>query len=246
LVEKGLSTKGAANMLAKDAMTSTVITVAPETTLLAAATHMLDAHVSGLPVVDETGKLVGVLSEGDLLRRCETGTERRHAGWVELFLGPGRLATEYVHAHARTVRDIMTESPITVTEDTELGDVVAIMERRHIKRLPVMRGTALVGMVGRADLVRLLVRKISVAPQTAVDDGDIRDAIRAELQDTKWANAHNVSVLVHNGVVSLDGVLFNEALRPALRVAAENVPGVTEVEDNMVWVEPVTGAALGA
>jgi len=233
-------------MLAQDAMSRTVITVAPETTLLAAATHMLDAHVSGLPVVDAAGKLVGILSEGDLLRRCETGTERHHAGWVELFLGPGRLATEYVHAHARTVRDIMTESPITVTEDTELGDVVALMERRHIKRLPVMRGTVLVGMVSRADLVRLLVRKISVTPQTAVDDGAIRDAIRTELQDSKWANAHNVSVSVHNGVVRLDGVLFNEALRPALRVAAENVPGVTQVEDNMVWVEPVTGAALGA
>jgi len=165
---------------------------------------------------------------------------------VELFLGPGRLAAEYVHTHARTVRDIMTESPITVSEDTELGDVVAIMERRHIKRLPVMRGTALVGMVSRADLVRLLVKKIAAAPQAASDDAAIRNALRAELEDTKWANAHNVTVSVHDGVVSLDGVLFNEALRPALRVAAENTQGVTEVEDNMVWVEPVTGAALGA
>jgi len=233
-------------MLAQDAMTHTPITVAPETTLLAAATHMLDAHVSGLPVVDAAGKLVGILSEGDLLRRCETGTERHHAGWVELFLGPGRLAAEYVHTHARTVRDIMTESPITVSEDTELGDVVAIMERRHIKRLPVMRGTALVGMVSRADLVRLLVKKIAASPQAASDDAAIRNALRAELEDTKWANAHNVTVSVHDGVVSLDGVLFNEALRPALRVAAENTQGVTEVEDNMVWVEPVTGAALGA
>jgi len=228
-------------MLAQDAMTRTVITVAPESTLLAAATHMLDAHVSGLPVVDAAGKLVGILSEGDLLRRCETGTERHHAGWVELFLGPARLATEYVHTHARTVCDVMTESPVTVNEDTELADVVTLMERRHIKRVPVMRGAALVGMISRADLVRLLVQKISAAPQAAVDD-----ALRAELQDTKWANAHNVTVSVHQGVVSLDGVLFNEALRPALRVAAENTPGVTDVEDNMVWVEPVTGVALGA
>jgi CBS domain-containing protein len=233
-------------MLAQDAMTRTVITVAPETTLLAAATHMLDAHVSGLPVVDTDGKLVGILSEGDLLRRCETGTERRHAGWVELFLGPGRLATEYVHTHARTVRDIMTESPVTVGEDAELADVVTLMERRHIKRVPVMRGAALVGMISRADLVRLLVQKIGSFPQSAADDTAIRDALRAELMDTKWANAHNVSVSVHQGVVTLDGVLFNEALRPALRVAAENTPGVKDVEDNMVWVEPVTGAALGA
>jgi CBS domain-containing protein len=233
-------------MLAQDAMTRAVLTVAPDAALIDAATRMLEAHVSALPVVDTGGKLVGILSEGDLLRRTETGTEAHHAGWVELFLGPARLATEYVHTHARTVRDVMTEAPVTVTEDTPLADVVKLMERRRIKRVPVMRGDALVGVVSRSDLVRLLVQKSAAPTTTIANDAAIHDAICNELAQSRWANAHNVTVDVHEGVVTLEGVLFNEALRPALRVVAENTTGVKSVEDHMVWVEPVTGASLGA
>ncbi|HTZ71432.1 MAG TPA: CBS domain-containing protein [Acetobacteraceae bacterium] len=233
-------------MLAQDVMTSSVLTVTPDTKLADAAHRMLDAHISGLPVVDEAGKLVGVLTEGDLLRRCETDTEAHRSGWIDLLLGPGRLASEYVRAHARTVRDVMSENPLTVTEDTPLADVVKLMERRHIKRVPVMRGAAMVGVVSRADIVRLLVKRLDEQPTAAGDDVAIRDAVCAELSHARWANAHNVTVDVRKGVVTLEGVLFNEALRPALRVAAENAPGVVRVEDHMVWVEPVTGAALGA
>jgi CBS domain-containing protein len=233
-------------MLAQDVMTRAVLTVTPDMKLVDAAKRMLEAHVSGLPVVDDAGQLVGVLSEGDLLRRTETGTEPRHAGWVELFLGPARLATEYVHTHARYVREVMTETPITVAEDTPLSDVVKLMERRHIKRVPVVRGAALVGVVSRADLVRLFIKKIEATPEASATDGAIRDAVRAELTHSKWASAHNVTVTVQDGVVTLEGVLFNEALRPALCVIAENTDGVKSVEDHMVWVEPVTGAALGA
>jgi len=233
-------------MLAQDAMTRAVLTVAPDARLVDAASRMLEAHVSALPVVDAGGKLVGILSEGDLLRRAETGTEPHHAGWVELFLGPARLATEYVHTHARTVRDVMTETPVTVTEDTPLADVVKLMERRRIKRVPVMRGAALVGVVSRADLVRLLVQKSAAPTTTIANDAGIHDAVCKALAHSKWASAHNVTVDVHDGAVTLEGVLFNEALRPALRVVAENTQGVKSVEDHMVWVEPVTGAALGA
>jgi CBS domain-containing protein len=233
-------------MLAQDIMTRAVLTVTPDTKLVDAASRMLEAHVSALPVLDTAGRLVGIISEGDLLRRAETGTEPHHAGWVELFLGPSRLATEYVHSHARTVHDVMTETPFTVAEDAPLDDIVKLMERHHIKRVPVMRGETMVGVVSRADLVRLLVRKLSATPTAIASDAAIHDAICNELAQSEWANAHNVSVDVHDGVVALEGVLFNEALRPALRVAAENTPGVKSVEDHMVWVEPVTGAALGA
>jgi CBS domain-containing protein len=234
------------SMLAQDVMTRAVLTVTPDTKLVDAATRMLEAHVSALPVLDTAGKLVGIISEGDLLRRTETGTESHHPGWVELFLGPARLATEYVRTHARTVRDVMTETPVTAAEDASLADVVKLMERRNIKRVPIMRGETMVGVVSRADLVRLLVTKLAASPTAIASDTVIHDAVCQELAHTKWANAHNVSVDVHSGVVTLEGVLFNEALRPALRVAAENTPGVKSVEDHMVWVEPVTGAALGA
>jgi CBS domain-containing protein len=235
-------------MRAQDIMTRTVLTVGPDATLLEAATRMLEAHVSALPVVDAGGKLVGILSEGDLLRRAETGTARRHSGWAELLLGPGRLADEYVHAHARTVHDLMTDTPLTVTEDSALSDVVDLMQRRHFKRVPVVRGEALVGVVSRADIVRALVARLGAEPNAAalVDDAAIRAAVEREFAASKWVNALNICVSVHEAVVTLEGALFNEAIRPALRVAAENTPGVKSVVDRMVWVEPVTGAALGA
>jgi len=233
-------------MRAQDVMTRTVATIHPETTLLDAANRLLDAHISGLPVVDDEGKLVGVFTEGDLLRRHETGTQARHAGWLDLLLGPARLAADYVRANARTVRDLMTENPITVTEETPLADVVKLMEHRHIKRVPVMRGDALVGLVSRADIVRAVARQLAARSNAPCSDDAIRNALDSELANAKWANAHNITVRVEHGEVTLEGVIFNEAVRPALRVAAENTQGVTKVMDQMVWVEPVTGAALGA
>jgi CBS-domain-containing membrane protein len=234
-------------MLARDIMTRTVATVRPETNLAGVVTRMVADHISGLPVVDDAGRLTGVITEGDLLRRWETGTEPRHAAWLDLLLGPGRLAADYVRSHSRTVRDVMTESVISVGEDTPLADVVKIMEKRHIKRVPVMRGEALVGLISRADLVRVLAQKLRVSASAEPQcDEAIETALVTELTNSKWANAHNVTVSVRDGVVTLDGVIFNEAIRPALRVAAENTPGVKSVEDHMVWVEPVTGTALGA
>jgi CBS domain-containing protein len=234
-------------MLAKDVMTRTVATARPEANLAEVAARMVADHISGLPVVDDGGRLMGVITEGDLLRRWETGTETHHAGWIDLLLGPGRLANDYVQSHSRTVRDVMTEAVVSVTEDTPLADVVKLMEKRHIKRVPVLRGEALVGLVSRADLVRALAQKLNArAPAGFISDLAIETALVAELTNSKWANSHNVSVAVRDGVVTLDGVIFNEAIRPALRVAAENTPGVKSVEDHMVWVEPVTGTALGA
>jgi CBS domain-containing protein len=234
-------------MLAREIMTKTVATVRPDTNLAEVAKRMVADHISGFPVVDESGQLIGVITEGDLLRRWETGTETQHSGWMDLLLGPGRLAADYVRSHSRTVRDVMTDSVISVTEDTPLADVVKLMEKRNIKRVPVLRGEALVGLVSRADLVRTLAQKLkasaSAEPQC---DEAIETALVAELTNSKWANSHNVTVSVHDGVVTLDGVIFNEAIRPALRVAAENTRGVKSVEDHMAWVEPVTGTALGA
>jgi CBS domain-containing protein len=234
-------------MLAQDIMTRTVITVRPGTRLVDAVSLLVEKRISGLPVVDDNNHLVGVLTEGDLLRRCEIETQKQHSGWLTLLLGPGHLAGEYVHSKGRTVRDVMTEDPVSVAENTPLADLVTLMEKRHFKRVPVLRGAELVGLVSRSDLVRLLLQKLS-APQDASDTSDaaIRDAVAAELNQTQWANTHNISVSVRDGVVDLTGVLFNEAVRPALRVAAENTPGVKTVNDHLVWVEPVTGAALGS
>jgi CBS domain-containing protein len=235
-------------MLAKDVMTRTVATVRPQAKVVDVASRMVADHISGMPVVDDSGRLVGIITEGDLLRRCETDTEKHHGSWLDLLLGPGRLANEYVQSHGRTVRDVMTETVVAVGEETPLADVVKLMEKRHVKRVPVMHGDALVGLVSRADLVRVLAQKLKelAANEAPSDDRAIEQAIVAELNNAKWANAHNVSLSVAKGVVALEGVVFNEAIRPALIVAAENTPGVVSVLDHMVWVEPVTGTALGA
>ncbi len=207
---------------------------------------MLDKHVSGLPVVDDGDRLVGILTEGDLLRRSETGTERHRPRWLEMLMGPGRMADEYVRTHGRKVDEIMTRELVTVTEDTPLDEIVQIMERRRIKRVPVLRGEALLGLVSRADLLRALAHALDEKSAATTGDDDIRERVLAEIAKGTWAPRSGLSILVKEGVVVLDGVILDEKEREALRVAAENVPGVKGVEDHLVWVEPVSGTVIDA
>ena len=140
-------------MKASDVMTRDVITVRRETSVTNAIRLMLDNNVSGLPVLDN-GKVIGILTEGDLLRRSETGTEKHRPRWLEILMGPGRMAGEYVRTHGRRVEEIMTTDLVSVAGDTPLDEVVGLMERRRIKRVPVIEGDLLVGVISRADLLR--------------------------------------------------------------------------------------------
>ena len=159
-------------MKVQDIMTRKVLSIEPDATVLQAVRSMLQNKISGLPVVDADGKLVGIVTEGDFLRRAETTTERRRPRWLEFLVGPGRLADEYVHTHARKIADVMTPEPYTVTEDTSLEDVVQLMEKHRIKRLPVVRGKQLVGIVSRANLLHALA---SLAPTRARNSRERRD-----------------------------------------------------------------------
>ena len=136
-------------MRAHQIMTRPVITVTPETTIVEAANTMLQKHVSGLPVVGATGKLLGIISEGDFIRRSEIGTQRKRGRFLKFILGPGQAATDFVHEHGRKVAEIMTPQllTITITEDTALEEIVELMEKNNVKRLPVMRGDKIVGIV---------------------------------------------------------------------------------------------------
>jgi CBS domain-containing protein len=233
-------------MQAQDIMTADIATVRPDTELATAIGIMLDRRVSGLPVVDRAGALVGVLTEGDLLRRTETGTEPSRAKWLDFLMGPGRLAGEYVRTHSRLVADLMTQDVIVVTPDTPLAELVALMESKRIKRLPVVKDGALLGIVSRADLLRALARALAKpAPTTPMTDGQIHEAILAEFARQSWAPREGVTVRVDEGVVYLDGTIFDNRDRAAITVLARNVPGVKSVQDDMTWVEPVTGATLG-
>ena len=233
-------------MNAADVMTRKILSVRPNATIAEAIRTMLDNRISGLPVIDETGRLVGILTEGDLLRRGETGTERHRPRWLEILMGPGRLAGEYVRTHGRKVEEIMTRQPVSVTLDTPLDEIVALMERRRIKRVPVLDGDVTVGIVSRADLLRALARTLEEQPAAAAGDDEIRERILGELAKVSWVPRDGLAITVVGGIVGLDGVILDEKEREALRVAAENVPGVRAVEDRLVRVEPVSGTIIDA
>jgi CBS-domain-containing membrane protein len=205
---------------------------------------MLQHHISGLPVIDHSGEIIGILSEGDFLRRRETGTERRRSRWLEFLMGPGRLAVEYSHSHGSKVSEVMTADVYTVTEDTSLEDIVDLMERHRIKRVPVVRGKKVVGMVTRSNLMHAMVSLARAEPKSTKDDASIREALLAEMQKESWAPAAMVNVVVRDGVVELWGVIIDERQRNALRVAAGNVPGVKDVKDHMVWLEAMSGMVI--
>jgi len=231
-------------MNAADIMTNDVLTLNAETSVLDAARLMLQHRVSGLPVLDWQGRLVGVLTEGDLLRRTETGTERRRSHWLELLLGPGRAAQDYIHAHARKVGEAMSENVIHVAPDATLEQIVALMEKHHVKRLPVVAGDKMVGIVSRADLLRALVADAEKAPTLPATDEEIRANLLAEIDKQRWAPRAVLRIAVSHGIVELRGTITDERERLALRIAAENIPGVKGVTDHLIFVDPLSGMAI--
>ena len=233
-------------MKAVDIMTRGALTVGPESSVEQAARLMLSHRISGLPVVDAAGRVIGMLTEGDLLRRAETGTERRRPRWLEVLLGPGRLAGDYVRTHAGKVADVMTRRVISVPHAAPLELVTALMERHRVKRLPVIDNGRLVGIVSRANLLSALLDVLGEAHPAAAGDREIRRRVLAEIDKQSWAPLASVDVVVENAVVELRGAITDEREREALRVAAENVAGVKAVRDRLVWVEPISGMVLDA
>jgi CBS domain-containing protein len=231
-------------MKASDIMSPRVISIAPDANVQDAIQMMLQMHISGLPVIDSNRTLVGVVTEGDFLRRAETGTERKRPRWLEFVMGPRRMAEEYVHAHSRRVDEVMTRDPVTCTEDTSLDEVVQMMERRRIKRLPVMRGTQVVGILSRANLLRALANLGAAAPPPAKSDADIRAQLLAEFEKQTWAPVALIDAVVKDGVVELWGTITEESQGEALRVCAENIPGVKSVVSHLTWIEPMSGMVI--
>ena len=232
-------------MRAHQIMTRAVITVSPETTILEAANIMLQRHVSGLPVIDAAGKLVGIISEGDLIRRPEIGTLKKRGRWLGFLTGPGKLATDFVHEQGRKVGEVMTASPLTITEDTALAEIADLMERNNVKRLPVIRGNALVGIVSRANLLQAVASLAREVPDPTADDDHIRNRIFAALEKQDWC-PFGLNVIVRDGIVHLSGVITDERSRQAAIVAAENIEGVKKVHDHLCWVDTLSGAYLNS
>jgi CBS-domain-containing membrane protein len=220
-------------MRASDVMTSDVITVGPDARVLEVAETLLTHRISGVPVVGERGELVGIVSEGDLMRRAETHTERRRAWWLEAFVRSTTRADDYVHANAQKVTDIMTRNVVTATPDTPLGEIAALLERHHIKRAPIVRDGKVIGIVSRANLIQALasIRK-TTSTATPTEDSAIRENVLARLKNEPWVKLWLLNVTVHEGVVELWGVVDTAAEKKAVRVVAEATPGVRKVIDN--------------
>jgi CBS domain-containing protein len=231
-------------MKVKDVMTSPVVSVEPDASIWQAVGIMLQRHISGLPVLDKHGRLVGIVSEGDFLRRAETGTQHRHPRWLELFIGPRRLANEYTRSHGRKVHEVMTPDPLTVSEDTRLDEVVRRMEKDRIKRLPVVRGNQVVGIITRANLVHALAGVARELKPVAASDQTIRERLLKELASEPWAPVGLIDVTVRDGAVELWGTITEESQRRALMAAAENVPGVKSVTEHLGWVDVMSGMML--
>ncbi|MER9330653.1 CBS domain-containing protein [Mesorhizobium sp. M0488] len=227
-------------MQAAAIMTTPVIAIDPSASIAEAAALMLSNKISGLPVIRNDGALVGIVSEGDFLRRRELGTQRKRPRWLEFLVGPGSLAQEYVLANGRLVEEVMTDSVITASPNTTLEQVVELMTQHGVKRIPVVDHEKVVGMIARSDLLRALLRISSNSASNTVSDDQIRQNIIAELSTQKWANAELIKVAVENGVVELSGAIFDERQRQATIVAAENVPGVKVVADNLFCAGPMS------
>jgi len=237
-------------MQAKDVMTRQVIGIAPDASIFEALRLMIEHKISGLPVIDKTGNLAGIVSEGDFLRRAETDTERKRSRWRRFLAGPGQLAGDYVRTHGRRVDEVMTADVITVKEDATLEEVVALIEKHRVKRLPVVRGGELVGIVTRANLLRALVGAAWVAgtagenPPASNDDEAIRSRVIAEIGRQTWAPGHLIDVVVHDGAVELWGTVFDARQRDAAWVAAENVSGVKAVKSHISCIDPMSGMVV--
>lgn len=225
-----------------DVMSQEVISIAPESSVSEAAQVMLKERISGLPVINGANVLVGVITEGDLLRRIETGTEKKRPHWLEFIATPNALAAEYVHSHGRKVGEVMTTNVVAVTEDTPIDQAVELMERRHIKRLPVLRNGRVVGVIARANLLHALVAS---PPEfvTKTSDQAIRDQLWAELSRQRWS-AREAHIVVKDGVIDIWGYISDERQRDAIHVAAENIPGVKKVRDHLMWIEPYSGIPI--
>ena len=228
-------------MRAHQIMTRSVVTVAPDATILEAANTMLQHHVRGLPVVDAAGKLVGIVSEGDFIRRGEIGTQRKRSRWLRFLMGSD--ATQYVREHGRKVSEVMTREPFTIAEDATLEEIVASMETNDIKRLPVMHGDKLVGIVSRANLLQAVASLAREIPDPTADDDHIRSRIIQALEKNDWC-PFGLNVIVRDGIVHLSGVITDENSRQAAVVAAENISGVKKVHDHLCWVETMSGMYL--
>jgi len=231
-------------MRVKDVMTPKLLGVPETASLWEALNMMVTSRVSALIVFDEIGAPVGILSEGDLMRRAELGCEKRRPRWLDFLAGGGRSAREYARSHGRRVHEIMTRNVLSVDAGAELKEAIDLMLEKRVRRLMVVKGSEPVGVLSRSDIVRALMSAMPSQNEIRTDS-DLQTAIDNELQRHAWAPVNSVRVLVDDGVATLEGAIPDDSLREGLKVLVENVPGVKGVHDHLAWIEPNSGLYMG-
>ena len=231
-------------MKASDVMTRTVITVDEQATIAEALQLMLGKAISGLPVVNCNNQLVGILTEGDLMRRAQLATERHITWWKNLLFGPWFSAQEYVRTHARSVGSVMTRETLCIAEDTPLPMIVQMMEQGHVKRLPVVKEGKVIGIVSRRDVLLRLSSVVGDPLAGSATDASILRQIDLDLAAQPWSPRHNVSVTVKDGVVALTGTVSGFEQREALQILIEDIAGVRQICDQLLVLDPYLGTAI--
>ena len=215
-------------MRALDVMVRDVVTVHPDMDVAEAVKLLIEHDVSALPVLNNEGNLVGVLSEADLIHRAEIGTEKHRPWWLEAVTGGSTLAEEFAKSHGKKVGEVMTDGVISVTEETPLSEIAALFERKRIKRVPVVKDGRLVGVVSQSNLIQALASLIGRTDHIDESDRQIRLELLSRLQEQSWTDFGSRNITVSNGVVHLWGLVGSEAERKALLALAEGVPGVAQ------------------
>lgn len=214
-------------------MTRNVASISRDAPVHEAAELMLEKNVSAVPVIDDERRVVGIVSEADLMRRAEIGTERRWSAWQRFAADPERAAAEYLKTYGRCAKDVMTSPVVTISDEASLPDLVRVLERHKVKRVPVVRDGKLVGIISRADILREFLKSRTEAGATApqpASDGHLRDQIRKHIRSQPWRPTWG-DVFVEDGEVTLWGRESSARVRRAFTVAAENTPGVKTVHD---------------
>lgn len=221
-------------MNASDVMVHNVITIGPEDNIAEAAKQLVDHDISALPVVDGEGRLIGILSEADLIHRKEVDTEKRRPWWMEAILPATILSEDYAKSHGRKVGEVMSPHLVTAAEDTPLSEIATLMEKHRIKRIPIVRDGRLIGIVSRANLIQALASTVTMQHETLDDDRAIRREILSRLANQSWTDFGERNIVVTKGVAHLWGLVGSPEERKALRALVETVPGVRSISDEMI------------
>jgi CBS domain-containing protein len=227
-------------MKAADVMVSNVISVGSQASVQEVAHLLLRNRISGVPVTGPQGELVGIVSEGDLMRRPEAGTERRHSWWLGLLASSEGMASEYIKSHSHKVVDVMTRRVVTATPDTPVSEIAALLEKHGIKRVPIVTDGKVVGIVSRANLLHALASLENV-PAGTIDDASIRSKLVSKLANERWTKPSLMNLIVHDGTVDLWGIVDSQTERKAVRVLVETTPGVRAVNDNLIIPSAMSG-----